>query len=970
MTKCFYLGVCLLATLCLAFSIQEVQAQHKKYAKHASTSVSVEDDMDFSEVIRNGDCLPGKLILKLKPEFKDADVFNTAQWMQAAGKYQTQVPSHYFNLTNFNKRAQKVKPSVDLSLMYGVDIDTNVDMQMVINNLMATGMFEYVQPSIIYKLASYVPDDDRLRNQYYLETIKAFDAWGITKGDTSIIIGIVDSGHDFNHPDFEGQFAYNYNDPINGIDDDGDGYVDNFMGWDFAGPDGRSQNNDPQLPTPGIDHGIGVGGCSSATPDNGIGIAGVGFNCKILSTKHSPDNQPNARAVIDTYSGVLYVAEMGAQVINGSWGGYRFDPAMQNIANYVTNDLGALFIAAAGNEATNALSYPAALRGVMGVGATTRNDVVSGFSNYGSYVDIMAPGSAIYTLEHSAGNMYGSTQGTSFASPIVAGAAGLVRSRFPELHPLKVLEQLKATADNITDLNPNFRGQIGGGRLNAFRAVSETPPSIYLIDRTFIVGDKINTVFTGDVVEMEVTLENRLWRSDANLVAKISTRDAGIEFQNAQISVGVLDEDARVTPSERFRFKISDSFSGRNRSITLRLDFEQEGYNGQTFVTLIVNPDFTIIDENQITTSIDNAGTIGVHAQGTQGVGLIFNGQNILSGIGLMAGNSADKVISAAPGENNEFRQDFRSVRAMRDITNDGVPYRILEATFTDVDAGNRRNNVEIRQRIITRMSQSNDQFIIVEYEFWNRGSGSLSNFHAGLLADWDIPQFDENRLGWDAVRKLGYAYTDSEDTYAGLRLLGNNNALHTAFAFDASFSGTPFGLSNGFTDSEKFDALIGRFNNETMAVDGNPTDVAHVLAERIPLTRNERKTVTFAIVVGNSLRDLQNAADEALNAYEIYSGEEINATIQERELAAAVNVFPNPHTGNFSLRVPQEFSRTETQVSVVNSLGQIVWSRAANPNAWNNEQMQIELHAIPNGLYFIRLQNSEFVVNKPMIKE
>ncbi|GAI36367.1 unnamed protein product, partial [marine sediment metagenome] len=121
----------------------------------------------------------------------------------------------------------------------------------------------------------YTPDDPLNIYQYYLDTIKAYDAWEICKGDSNIVIGITDTGVDIDHEDLQGNIYYNYNDPINGIDDDNDGFIDNFRGWDL----GENDNN-PQWEI--NDHGVVVTGIAGARTDNGIGISGVGFKSRFL----------------------------------------------------------------------------------------------------------------------------------------------------------------------------------------------------------------------------------------------------------------------------------------------------------------------------------------------------------------------------------------------------------------------------------------------------------------------------------------------------------------------------------------------------------------------------------------------------------------------------------------------------------------------------------------------------------------
>lgn len=297
--------------------------------------------------------------------------------------------------------------------------------------------------------------------QWNLFQVNAAAAWNISTGSSTIKVAIVDDAVQRNHPDLQPSIWINPNEiPNNGIDDDGNGYVDDVSGWDAA-----DQNNNPNPPNNNFDHGTHVAGIAGAATNNGIGMASIGHNLKLIPVKATN----SATAVTHGYEGVIYAVAAGADVINMSWGGSGASQTAQNIIAHASNQ-GIVLVAAAGNDNVSSVFYPAGFSQVIAVASTTFGDSKSGFSNFGSWIDISAPGSAIYSTVP--GNGYQVKQGTSMASPMVAGLAGLMLSLNPGLSPNDIKTCLLSSADNIDAANPSFVGQLGAGRINALAAMN------------------------------------------------------------------------------------------------------------------------------------------------------------------------------------------------------------------------------------------------------------------------------------------------------------------------------------------------------------------------------------------------------------------------------------------------------------------------------------------------------------------
>lgn len=330
-----------------------------------------------------------------------------------------------------------------------------------LRRLQADPRVAWVEPNYLFTPA-FVPNDPAYRSvqRNYLSRLEMERAWDTTTGRREVVIAVLDTGVDVAHPDLAGGLWTNPGEvPGNGLDDDGNGFVDDVHGWDFA-------DNDNDL-ADDYGHGTHVAGIAAARINNAVGIAGMAGGATIMPVDVF---RGGIGAYADLIQAIVYAADNGAQVINMSLGAPSYSRGEEAAVDYAwARDV--VLVAAAGNNASNALFYPAAHAHVIGVAATTAADAQASFSNYGPFVAVSAPGLSIYsTLPW---RSYGYLSGTSMAAPHVAGLAALIRSFNPTLRNDEVRALIESTADDLGA--PGRDDTFGFGRINAARALAAAP---------------------------------------------------------------------------------------------------------------------------------------------------------------------------------------------------------------------------------------------------------------------------------------------------------------------------------------------------------------------------------------------------------------------------------------------------------------------------------------------------------------
>jgi len=371
---------------------------------------------------------------------------------------------------------------------YRITLPDSISVEEAVSILRQNPNIEYAYPNYIRE-AYTIPNDPLFDQQWALSKISAPDAWDITEGNPDVVIAIIDTGVDYNHEDLASNIWTNPDEvPGNGIDDDGNDYIDDYMGYDFVsvstsavapGEDPGPRDNDP-MDVHG--HGTHCSGIAAAITNNGLGIAGVAPNCRIMAVRAGYKMAGDGRGRLidaDIEQAILYAIDNGAKVISMSFGANEPGAYKDEIRTAYSE--GIVLIAAAGNNSSSDFDYPAGMDEVIAVAATDQNDERSVWSsglasNYGHWVDVAAPGTSI--LSALPGDQYASWDGTSMACPHVAGLAALLVSKNPEYSNEQIRWLIRNNVRTLPELEPEFFPGFGIIDAHTSVASSATPPRI------------------------------------------------------------------------------------------------------------------------------------------------------------------------------------------------------------------------------------------------------------------------------------------------------------------------------------------------------------------------------------------------------------------------------------------------------------------------------------------------------------
>ena len=861
-----------------------------------------------------------------------------------------------------------LKKAASLSRIYYLHYSSNQAPEIVAREVASDPAIEYAEPKYIYPLLE-IPNDPYYPNMTQFPFIQADTAWGLVKGEQgNTVIAIVDGGTDWNHPDLLGNVWTNPGEiPGNGIDDDNNGFIDDIHGWNFS-----NNTNDPtgsSVTPQSASHGTHVAGIAAGVTNNGLGISSISWNCRYmpLNAAHPTID----RSISYGYEAITYAAANGADIINCSWGGLGGASSFeQDVIDFAYAN-GALVVAAAGNDQNNNdlnQHYPSGYHHVLSVGAINKaSNTIAWYTNYGVSVNVFAPGSDIYSTTPN--NSYQSMSGTSMASPLVAGLAGLVKTQNPGWNVDQVREQIRVNCISIDASNPSYSGLLGKGRIDALRAVSNfTSPSIRIVGFSFVDSGGNGIINAGETIDLQVLFTNYL-HTTSNVIFTLTENDNYITLTNPNGFISSFNSLDTLTVD--FQFQVAQGVPD-GHILRFVINTSSSGYSDRELLSLIVNPpQFAIHNTNRLQTAITTEGNIGwIDFQGqSSGIGFVFNGEDYLFEGGLMLGNASTKVSDCIRGIDGQTQDDdFRPAKG--EYLSIVSPGQISseEGTILFVDSmAASPLGVSILQKTYADTTAINQGFIIFKYQIANPTPNPITNLYVGLFFDWDIVVGTgvNNWARYDATRKMGYAQNAASNPtkLVGTRLLTSNATISYRSI------NNPSELYDGFSDLEKWNFLSGGIQTQNL----DNMDVSTLLAEGpMSIPAGGMIETAFAIVGGNSLSELQTNADQAKSFWEGAWAEVEAKNIAIPQNFVLAQNYPNPFNPSTVISWRLAISQV-VELKIFNLLGQEVRTlvnekQEAGSHAviWDGKDEQGNL--VASGIYFYRIQAGDFVQTKKLL--
>ncbi|MFA5512888.1 MAG: S8 family serine peptidase, partial [Candidatus Kapaibacterium sp.] len=590
---------------------------------------------------------------------------------------------------------------------------------------------ETAEPYYVPKSLSYMPSDPLIGNQDgVLQLIKAYEAWDIEQGNPDVIIGISDSGSNIQHEDIEGNLGINEAEiPDDGIDNDQNGYIDDYGGYNFAWESSTGFHGDPFNQSE--IHGQQVAGIAGATTDNEIGIAGIAFKSRIFPMRIQEGN-----SLKYAYESIVYAAVRGLKVLNCSWGVVKpFSDIDKSIIDYaISKDVA--IVAAAGNTTTTVnkydVFYPAAYYGVLGVGEVNLSDKLTNSSSISIGCKILAPGEGNYTTTNY--NYSASDGGTSFAAPVVAGALALARSRFPQLNALQAIELVRQSVDNHGNFSTTDKLLIPG-RLNLLKAVSTDPfsiPAILPHKFSFFDADGIETdrFSAGSKVRLKISADNILGAANNLRFTLRKAHDPvnSITILDSITNISFIDSGEEII-LEDFQLLVTKNFSGNT---ILRVDISDgNGYSDFFKFSFVPAKEISTFSNDEIKLSMSDNGEFGFSTNSAVVSGIGFAYRNL----GNQVYRNSSVMLSAAPNK-IVYNSSFNKVYSFSTIKGFMPPERMI-AIYDDSNAGSQRIGMEVTQEI--RFPADDAKSVKFEFTLKNTGQDVITDVGLGLYLDWDV---------------------------------------------------------------------------------------------------------------------------------------------------------------------------------------------------------------------------------------
>lgn len=840
--------------------------------------------------------------------------------------------------------------------------------------------FEYAEPIPVKKFY-FTPNDPLYSRQYYIPLTNADKAWEIVDSSEKIVVGIVDTGIDYLHGDLSNSIFTNSGEMgkdnkgadkrYNNKDDDGNGFIDDWYGWDFAGADGATPDNDPM---PGNRHGTHVAGIIGAKINNSLAIAGTANNVKLLAVKVGIDS-PTEKTVVNGYQGILYAAKMGAKVINCSWGGSSFSQAEQEALDSVSS-WGALVVGACGNDARESIQYPASYRGALSVSAIDTAYQRAFFSNYNPFVDVSAPGVDIFSTYP--GNSYGYESGTSMSAPIASAISAMLMGKFKNFSPIQIKEQIKATAKNIDTVAPNmpYWGKMGKGAIDAFNAINNgIGKSVYLSSYSVSDSSEDGAISRLEPFYVNLELANALSDLKNCRIELNITNTLNFYFLDSVCNIGEFKSGEIVNLTEKIRLRPKPNINYNSNSTILFNVFEDSVFIARFGIILTLAPTYVNMDNNNITATFNSIGNVAFndYPNNLQGKGLRYkNLGNMLFEGSLIVLADEEKMSDVARDFNTESQNKaFYIDEQIANANFKLIGGSLLKADAYYSDSVKKYNvGVKIHQQLyqfnmINDTLNAND-FIISVYTLKNVSGRDYDSLYLGLFLDWDIGA--SGAYNYTAFNNLiGYAYcknmANKNLPLAGIELLTPQKL--NFYAIDNDGLEGDFGIYSSFGYSKKSYGMTNGLARRNSGV----TDVSNLISGG-PVKIKNGDSVIFAYAF--LAADNQSLLDKiALNArkkaVEMGLTDSLYFPLPQKDSLKLIK--PNPISfGEITIEF-DTYRRGFALLEIVNSIGQVVKELT---NSYNLEPERYTfketIDALPQGFYLVRLITDSGIYTEPFV--
>ncbi len=709
------------------------------------------------------------------------------------------------------------------------------------------------------------PNDPQRDRQPMLNLIKVFEAWDVEDGSDTVVIGISDSGLMQPHEDLTDALAVRRGEiPDNGVDDDNNGYVDDYRGYNFCAELGMGTPGNTWHPSDS--HGSGVGGIVGATVNNALGIAGIANQCRMFPLRTMPDN---IRGIVYGYESLLYCAVNDVDIVNCSWGSQSRSCIDADVIAY-TIARGTAVVAAAGNHASPTPFFPASYRGVLSVGVVNSRDDVIAMSGHGPTVDVMAPGHDTWTTGNDGGYMGFCC--TSGSAPIAAAIVGLVRSKHPELSPLEACAIVRESVDPApwTYVPPTIDSLLlPRGRVNALLAVTAEPTSI-----VSVVYDTVHLAAAGgaqrwgvgDTLNVTPWVINVMGQWQLNRMRVVAV--GGVSADAVQVLTPEVSVGLQLTPQQRLslpqvRLRVTRA-TDDVAYVVLELNGQRSG--GEEVVRRIIvpvtpAPAFVTLANNDVRVSIGDHGRIGnTDLERGQGEGFSFRqwcGQLYEGALMITANGRVVDGARAMRGHNDHFSATKPFL----------APYP-LRAVLTDADSPDSlRIGVEVELNVALDTAAA---IITIDATLTNRSDTMLRDCAMGWFYDWDLGAQPAKNSTWSDASGCWVASTEAQSPIVALTV---HSSTSDAVPILNSLDNTT--TYNGFSQERKRQLLI----SSTPITYAGVNDIAAVVGMRFTeaIPPGHRRMFRHVIAMDTSVAGvsglLNNAWDKPDPSDSVFAG-------------------------------------------------------------------------------------------------